>query len=295
MYTSTLTKVKTSILFTCLLLFCLKIECKEGDQPPCNKGNFSLPSSQQPGPLISFGDNIIERNIVQLYVFGDCLNKRNSNYIDLIPSILYGITDEFSVFFNVPIAASYKEEKHHSSGFEDLFLQFEYAIFTKTTNCTSDQITVVANASFPTGSLHKNPPTGLGSMAYFAGTTYNHISSKWLYFTSYGITIPMPHRETNLANEYLYQFGLGRNSNLVKGWLFAWLVEIDGVFSPSNTIHGNTDSNSGGNSIYCTPSFWASSNNWILQIGAGYPIQQHLFGNQKKDQWSFSFNVGRSF
>ncbi len=290
MHSLTLETKKSSVLFVSLLLFCLKIECKEGDQPPCDKGNFILPCSQQPGPLISFGNNIIECNVVQLYVFGDSLKKQNSNYIDLIPSVLYGITDEFSIFFNVPIAVSYREKEHHSSGFEDLFLQFEYAVYAKTTNCTSDQITVVANASFPTGSKHKTPITGLGSMSYFAGATYNHMSPKWLYFSSYGVILPMSQRKTKTTNQYLYQFGIGRNGNLVKGWLFAYLVEFDGIFSPSNS-----NPNSGGNTIYCTPSFWASSNAWILQIGAGYPIQQHLFGNQKKDQWSFSFNVGRSF
>ncbi len=279
-------------LFFSLMMVSFSIYAKDEQ---CNVGNFSVPFSQQPGPLISFGENIIDRNQVQLFLFGDDFIGKEKHFIDLVPGILYGITDDLSVFFNVPIAASDKENGHRSSGFEDLFLQFEYAIYLRNSSCFSETVTIVANASFPTGSSHKDPPTGFGAMGYFIGATYNRTWTKWFLFTSYGATFPTAHHRTKFGNSYLYQFGLGRNIADSKGWIIAWMVEVDGTFSERNKFDGSKDPNSGGNVIYLTPSLWASSKDWILQLGAGYAVQQNLFGHQKRDEYLIAFNFGRTF
>lgn len=266
----------------------------ESIKPPL-VGNFALAPSQQPGPLIGFGENIIGRNQIQVFLFGDDYVGKKKHFIDLIPGILYGITDNLSVFFNVPVAAAYKLNQNHSSGFEDLFLQFEYAIYTKESSHSSDQVTIVANASFPTGSSLKIPPTGFGTIAYFVGLTYNRTWINWFVFTSYGAELPMSHHGTQFGNQYLYQFGFGRNITNVDGWILAWMVEIDGTFSECNRIQGSIDRNSGGNVIYITPSLWASSKDWILQFGLGYAVQQTLSGNQTNNDALISLNFGRTF
>lgn len=283
-----------TLIFRLSLLHLILFSCQiQGREMPCNTGNFALPVSQQPGPLIGFGENIIDRNQVQLFLFGDAFLGQKKHFIDLIPSILYGITKDFSVFFNVPVAASYQADGHRSSGLEDIFLQFEYAVYTKQSDCSSDQVTVVVNASFPTGSSHKNPPTGFGSMGYFIGTTYNRTWEKWFCFTSYGAQLTTSHHGTRFGNQYLYQAGFGRDFANAYGWLFAWMVEIDGTFAKRNKINGTIDPNSGGNAVYLNPSFWASSKKWIMQLGLGYAVQQNLFGAQTRDGYLLAFNIGR--
>jgi len=261
----------------------------------CTTGNFSLPFSQQPSPLLSFGENILGRNQAQVLFFGDDFIDEDQHFVDLIPQILYGITDSFSVFFNLPIAASYKANQNHSSGLEDLFVQFEYALFTGQYPCAVDQVTLVFNTSFPTGSTQKKPTTGFGAVAYFVGTTYNRTWENWYVFTSYGAELPMSHQGTQFGNQFLYQFGFGRNIATPKGWILAWMTEITGTFSARNQIQGKTDPNSGGNVVYLTPSFWASSTDWILQIGFGFAVQQNLFGIQNRDKYLLGFNFVRTF
>lgn len=268
---------------------------KEGEEPLCKIGNFALSPSQQPVPLIGFGENIIESNQIQIYLSGDAYIGKKKHSIDLIPSVLYGITDRFSVFFNVPIAASYMENQNRSAGLEDLFLQFEYAIYTKNSSCSSDQITIVANVSFPTGSSQKSPATGFGAVAYFIGATYNRTWVNWFVFTAYGAELPMSHHETQFGHQFLYQFGFGRNITNAWGWIFAAMTEIDGTFYTRNRIYGNIDPNSGGNIIYLFPSFWASSQEWVIQLGLGYAVQQNLFGDQKRSEWLSAFKVARTF
>ncbi len=267
----------------------------DGANPSCNTGNLALRSSQQPGPLISFGQNVIDQNETQLFLYGDDYIGKRQHAIDLDPGIIYGITDALCVMFTVPIAVNYKENSAHSSGLEDIILELEYAVYSGSSPCSSDQVTIVANASFPTGSSSKNPPTGFGSMAYFIGTTYNHTGVDWFVFTSYGAEFPTTHHGTKFGNEYLYQFGIGRNITNTKDWMIAWMAELDGTFIERNKVRGQTDPNSGGNVIYLTPSLWASSNNWIFQLGFGFAVQQNLFGDQNRNKYLLAFNIQRSF
>lgn len=266
------------------------------EQPP-QEGNFIFPyPTQQPGSLIAFGENIINQGQLQLLFFGDDdigPHKRNA---DLIPSILYGITDNLSVLFSLPIAADFKNQQMQSSGLEDSILQFEYAFYAKSTRNYIDQATLVANMTFPTGSTSKQPPTGVGSPSFFLGATLNRTYVKWLMFTSYGTIQTTIKDATKFGNSYLYQAGVGRNLfDIDHAWLFALILEADGTYTEKNKINGQVDPNSGGNDIFVTPSLWASTQHLVLQFGAGFPIAQALNGNQIKTSYLLAFNMAWAF
>jgi hypothetical protein len=265
------------------------------NEEPIPFGNFSLPTSQQPGPLASFGQNILDKGQTQIFLFADAFIGKNSYLTDIFPSVLYGITNDLYFFFNVPFSPGNKDRDNHSSGLEDIFAQLEYTFYLKKTSHTVDQATIVANVTFPSGSISKIPPTGFGSNSFFIGATFNHMEINWFFFTSPGAILTTSKHGTKFGNQFLYEFGIGRNISSPSGWIFAWMVELDGLYSWKNKFHGITDPNSGGNIIYITPSIWISSKRLILQFGPGYPIVQHLFGNQSKKFLSFDFNLGITF
>lgn len=259
-------------------------------------GNFLFPSAQQPGALISFGENILDKNKTQLSLFADDFSGNNKHMIELIPSILYGISDKFSVLFVLPVAASFQNLEQHSSGLEDSVLQFEYAYYTSNTKYRSDQGTVLVNVTFPTGSAHVSPPTGLSSPSFFLGTTYNRTYIDWLFFTSDGALLTTPNNDTQFGNNYLYQGGIGRNLfDIGNQWIFALILEADGIYMEKNVINGATDPNSGGNTIYVTPSLWIGTKKFVFQFGTGFPVVQDLFGEQRKNNYLLALNLSWVF
>lgn len=266
-------------------------ENKSEEGPP-QIGNFALPLSQEPGPLVSFGQNVLAKNETQLFLFADDFVGVGKHFVDAMPGILYGLTDELSIFINAPIAASYKQGKQHSSGFEDAFVQLEDAFYTKKTTSFIDQATIVANITLPTGSSQKQPPTGFGSPSFFLGTTYCRMYIDWFWFASPGAVLTTTHNNTKFGNQFLYQAGFGRNITNVNEWIFAWMIEGDGQYSQRNRINGITDFNSGGNVVYVTPSLWVSSKKLIFQFGVGFPVTQNLYGNQKNNSYLLVTNVG---
>ncbi len=263
--------------------------------PLPSTGNLSLPISQQVGPLVSFGENILGKGQVIVYLFADAFIGNDRYLTDVIPSVVYGIRDDLSLFLQIPFSPKNKDEEMHSAGFEDMSLQLEYAFCDITNVNSSMQATLVGNVTCPTGSSTKNPPTGFGSTSFFVGSTFSYTTENWFVFASPGAQITTSSGGTQFGDQLLYQWGFARNIPSPSGWIFAGMVEFDGQYSWKNTLKGKTDPNSGGNFIYLTPSLWFSSSRLILQFGMGYPIVQHLFGDQRKLWLSFDFNVGVTF
>lgn len=281
--------MRKGIIF--IFLFLTSLSYAANNTPP-SIGNFVLPPSQQPGPLVGFGENIVDENQKQLFLFADDYAGINKHFVDVVPGFLYGIKDNLSIFLNAPVAASYKENENHSAGFEDFLVQLEYAYYIQKSSTSEDQATIILGASAPTGSIQKNPATGYGSPSFFLGGTFNRTYVDWLFFASPGGVFTTAKNGTKTGNTYLYQFGFGRNIKDVNGWILAWMAELDGYYSERSRISGIIDTDTGGNIIYLTPSLWASTKKIILQFGVGFPVTQHLYGDQKRDTYLLAANLG---
>lgn len=281
-------------LFLLVFISPLLLTAKEEEKPP-RIGNFALPTSQQPAALFGFGGNIIDKGEIQTFFFADDFIGKKKKTIDLIPSVLFGITDDASILFSFPFTPILQEDRDRSSGLQDDFLQFEYAFYNKSTTSYVDQATLIANLTIPTGSIHKKPPTGFGSPAFFIGATYYHTLVDWFMFLAPGAYLTTEKRGTQCGSAFLYQFGIGRNISSPPGWIYAWMVEIDGQYNKKNRFKWMTDPNSGGNALYITPSFWISSENMLFQFGISFPLNQNLFGTQRTFDYALNLNFGWSF
>jgi hypothetical protein len=259
---------------------------------PPETGNFAVSFSQEPGPLIAFGQNIVARHQAQIALFGDDYVVVQRHEMDFIPGFLYGISDDLSIYFRLPFTPSYRTGSAASAGLEDATLQMEYAYYTRETHQFADQATLVGSVNLPTGSSTKNPPTGYGSSSFFIGGTFSRLYTTWYFFTSEGATLTTPHGQTRFGDQFLYQGGVGRNMfDIDSRWIFAWILEADGQYTQKNKISGTIDPNSGGNVVYLTPSLLASSRRLTAQAGIGAPVTQHLFGNQTSNKYVVAFNL----
>lgn len=260
------------------------------------EGLLAFPPSQQVTPLISFGQNIFDKKQTQVLLAANKFNGEHQYSINIIPSYIYTFTDSLSLFLSVPIAVRNRQKHDHSSGVGDAIIQAEYAFYTKAYKTFYDQATIVANVTIPTGSTKKNPNTGIGSNSFFIGYTFSRNGINWLYFMSSGGLLTTSSHRTKFGSEFLYQCGIVRRIANTKEWLFAFMLEFDGTYTWKNKIHGTIDQNSGGNVIYLTPSLWISSaESLIFQIGIGFPVQQHLFGHQEKNDYLIQLNTGWTF
>ena len=281
------TKGVTLLLETILISFVFNLYAstpRPGTQP--HKGNFSLPISQQPGPLISFGQNIIQKNQLQVYLFPNYLSEPNQYYLTVAPALVYGLSDKASLFLTFPVAADYVFNTQHSSGYGDTGVQGEYAFYNHDTYQYSDQATIVGGITLPTGSPYKRPMVGLGSASYFIGGTYNHLTVDWMFFTSPGALLLKPAPNLKFSTQYLYQAGIGRNiKSIPDKYIFFALLELDGQYSKNRIRFDAIDSNLSGNILLATPSLWISTKQFIAQLGIGFPVTKRWINPQNNIQY----------
>lgn len=259
-------------------------------------GNLAFPPSQEPTPLISFGQNLIGEKKLQSQETVTYTKGKNEYFIDIQNAFIYGFRDDLSIFLAVPNAIRFRQDCNHTSGPEDMIVQFEYGPYTKEYYTYYDQITIVANVTIPTGSAKKNPPTGKGANSFFIGGTYARMAINWFYFTSYGGIFNASSHRTQFGNQFFYQYGLGRRIWNNDHWLFDWMLELDGTYSCRDRIQGVIDPDSGGNIFIITPSlFLASKDSLVVQLGIGFPIVQQLNGRQNKQDYVLQTKISWTF
>jgi len=254
--------------------------------------NFALSSSQELSPLVSFGQTIINKGDLQVFVNSSGYLGKSSYLTYVVPYFIYGIRDDLSFSAYVPFSPKNAVEGTHSSGILDSFTQLEYAFYAGEGSYYEDQATILTQVIFPTGTTTKNPPTGAGAMSFFLGATVDRMTYNWYFFISPAVELALSNGGTKQGNLIYYQCGIGRYIPCPQGWIFAALVEFDGQYGWKDKVNGLKNPSTGGNIIYLTPSLWFSSKRVILQFGAGYPVIQNLFGNQPKQHYSVNFSLG---
>jgi len=282
------------IILSCVLLCSISIAHSEEDIP-FKKGNLALSSSQQPGPLFAFGQNIIDKGDRQLFAYFDITKGIGKNYVEVEPSFLYGITNYASFFCSLPITDQ-KLGSKHSSGFEDLLLQFEYEFFTNTKKSSIDEATVVGSLILPTGSGSKNPNTGFGSPGFYFGATLSRTEIDWYYFASAGITATTTNNDRKFGDQCVLQCGVGRNIPSSSDIILMGLLELNGVFVQESKINGVIDGDMIAAILYLCPSIWFSSKKIIAQAGFAIPLCQHINNTQTiKNDFILAINFGVKF
>lgn len=285
------------IFLSILVPFLAFAQEDEKENQPLPIGNFSIPTVTQVAPLASFGQLIIGKDAVLPQLYG-CYSQNQHGYQSTIaPNVIYGIREDFSVLFYVPFDPASQSYESHSSGIEDILVQLEYGYYNKSQKDYTLQGTVVANVQFPTGSCTINPRTGNGSFSYFLGTTFAYLSYNWYAFLSPGVNLTTQQNRTKFGNAYLYQCGIARYIKQLSppGWIFDLMVEFDGTYLEKDKIQGVIDPDSGGNSIFITPSIYLASERVLIQWGVSLPLIQELNGLQDKNKYSIVSTIGVAF
>ncbi|HEX2977653.1 MAG TPA: hypothetical protein VHO47_00820 [Candidatus Babeliales bacterium] len=283
------------IVFVWVIIYSISSYGKIEEVHQLPHGNYALPTSQQPGPLFSFGQNIVDKKDVQAYLFVDYFRGKNICIDQYTPSIFYGISDNSTILLALPAFSKLKNGLQQATGAGDFFAQIEYAYYKRDSLYDGSQSTIVASLTFPTGSIKKQPPTGLGATSFFLGATASYMDFDWYYFASLGATLPTS--PSPFKNIYFYQLGVSRNIYYkTNQWILNALLEIDGIYTDHQLgVNGATAKNSGGHTLFIGPSIWFSTQRLIIQAGFSFPLAQVLFGDQNKIDFQFSVNIGWKF
>ncbi len=255
-------------------------------------GNLSMPVSQQPGAFVSLGQNILDKGDTQVSTFPFYIRGQQQFYSEIDTIYVHGITDDLSLFIDVPVQPRSEIAHQHISAMSDTIVQLEKTVYEKTSLDCLDQGTFLTNVTIPTGNGLSTPNTGLYSPSMLFGGTFLRTCSKWLAFTSGGTVITTSRNGLRYGNLLLYQFGLGRNVYTKEGqMIIVTMAELTGSYAWKNRIDGQLDPNSGGQLIFLTPSILLSTQHIIVNAGIGFPVYQQLNGQQ----YRYNYQIAAEF
>jgi hypothetical protein len=277
------------LIFWCVTLY----SARDPEPKHVFEGNLALHESQQPIPLFCFGQEIIGKGTIQIFGYNDFLYGKRDQAIEVIPSVLYGVTDYCTVSAVIPVAAQLKAFGKSSSGIEDIWLQGEIAWLSKEKKRSVLQSTLIASLFLPTGSDSKNPPTGNGSPSVFLGMTLSNMTTSWNGFISAGGLFAHDNSGKGNGNRFFYQAGCGKNITAIPQRLIvAAMLEMYGTVSSgmsTKTIRGPSFED---NALYIGPSLWCSTPHWTVQAGIIFPVYQKKLPHHHKNYLFTAVSIG---
>jgi hypothetical protein len=284
----------------------VSVNNQKDDKKQLKIGNLALPVSQQPASLFSIGQNMIEKG--DLLVEGVLTQQkgRYQSFIDISGSVLYGVTDNFTLLGGIPFALSFRQANCKTSGIGDLFLGGEYAFYNKEKYTSTDQVTFLATLYVPTGSFSRKPSIGLGTVSFLTGITASHISIDWYCYLSLGGFFVSRNRESAFTHQVLYEAGFGRNIKHLKGMIFLVMVDFNGSYSNTKNRRMNsitsiiatnarlTPKNTS-NVIFIGPSLFVSTERMIMQAGIQFPVLQQSLDKEVKNSYRLAVLMSWKF
>ncbi len=261
-----------------------------------HEGNLALRPSQQPSPLFSFGQFIIEKGIIQGFVNPLFITGSQTYYSSLIPAFVYGIEDYIALLAGLPLITKSKQGTASSSGIGDIFAQTEIFFFRKDYETYIRRMSLVCGLTLPSGSFSKNPSLGIGAPSVFLGLTAFQRGTKWYFWTSEGFTYNFPHNSTHLGTNFVYQAGIGRNvSYRADERIITFMLEFLGSYTSAKTLNGIKDKASSSNIISISPEIWISTYHVVFKAGGIIPLLQQTKGGPKKNNFTFLAVIGYTF
>lgn len=273
------------------------ISHKEAFEMQIKEGNLLLPISQRPIAFFNFGQLIADKND---FLFFGALTARTGKhneqkYINSLPQFVWAPIDDLAILLSTNQALQYKVRGNDSSGFADTTIEVEYNFAKRYKSTSTKRATVVGMLQLPTGSAHKNPPTGFGSPALFLGLTGYHTSIDWYHYLEAGILFTTAHHHTKFGNQVWYGAGIGHNLRHFQHWVFDLIIEGNGAYSQHDCMNGTKNMNSGGNIFYIGPTLFASDKRFIFKLSLQLPAVQKLNGAQPKTKILFGARLGIKF
>lgn len=250
---------------------------------------------------VSKGEIIVREQVV---VDRARSTDKDRSEITLLSVLVYGLTSRLALFGILPYTDRKLEMSigdRESSGLGDVRLFARYTVYRRDSLGQTLRLAPFVGLKAPTGdsresdSFGRLPPSiqsGSGSWDVFGGFIATYATLDWQLDSqiSYQVNTRGSTFEAGdvvRADASLqYRLYPPRLSASSLGFLYG-VLEVNLIHKAKNQIHGITDSNSGGTTLYLTPGLQYAAKRWIAEAAIQIPVIQNLNGTTLKRDFIF--------
>jgi hypothetical protein len=253
-------------------------------------------------PIFGLGPHTIFKGGIGLETEIERESASNSNEKEkdlvLHNEIIYGLTEDLAV----TLALSYVLDRNldaegigkSSSGLSDTSLRLKYRFWRRDRPGIQDAAAFIIGIKFPTGDADKSPRLGSGSTDFLLGLAAGRESLLWYYFGDIRYRVNTKGSSgLKVGDRFFADVAIG-----IRPWPAEYLkpdlvvlAELNWETLMRNELDGLDVSNSGGNLLFLSPSFFLTYRNWAVKGGVQIPLYQNLYGNQPGEDYRFKLAV----
>ncbi|GCB05260.1 transporter [Ralstonia sp. SET104] len=232
--------------------------------------------------------------------------NRRMEVSGLMTMLGYGVTRDLAVFAVLPymdrrlsMNMGGSDVSRSQAGFGDAMFLGRYTAYEDNAPGSTIRVAPFLGVKAPTGNDHASdrfgrlPPMlqpGSGSWDWQGGVVASYQSLDW------GGDVQLAHQSNGKANGFragaITRLDLsvqrrlwpGTLSEGVPGFLYGGL-EANLIHTAKDRVNGMGDPNSGGTTLFLTPTLQYVTRKWVLEAGIQIPISQHLNGTALKNNY----------
>ena len=235
--------------------------------------------------------------------------NRRMEVSGLMTMLGYGVSRDFAVFGILPytdkrlsLNTGGQEVSRSRTGFGDAMFMGRYTVYEDNGPGHTFRIAPFLGIKAPTGSDHASdrfgrlpPPlqSGSGSWDGQLGAVASFQSLAW------GGDVQLAHQANGEANGLragaVTRLDLSVQRRLWPGTLGSGVpsflyggLEINLIHAAKDRLNGVDDPNSGGTTVYLTPTLQYVTRKWVLEAGVQVPVSQRLNGTALKNDYVFT-------
>ncbi len=224
-------------------------------------------------------------------------NEKEKNLV-LHNEIIYGLTEDLAITLALPYVLDHKLDaesiEKSSSGLSDISLRVKYRFWRRDRPGVQDAAAFMIGIKFPTGDADKSPRLGSGSTDFLFGLAAGRESLLWYYFGDIRYRMKTKGSASlKVGDRFFADVAIG-----IRPWPAEYLkpdlvilAELNWETLMRNEFDGLDVSNSGGNLLFLSPSFFLTYRNWAVKGGVQIPLHQNLYGSQPGEAYRFKLAV----
>ena len=245
-------------------------------------------------PVFSLGPETIWEGGVGLETEFEFEDERGDQLSVLHYELIYGVTSDLSLTFQLPHILELEEEGETEHGLGDIEFRAKYQFFKKDLPGAQHKVTAIFGVKAPTGDQDAEPALGTGTTDFLFGASYGYESRSWYRFLTVRYRLRTESGGRDPGDRLFIDAAIGFRpwQREYTEWDLVTLLEMNVELEFDSELRDTTLPNVGGNTIWLGPTIlFSPSPQWMFKGGVQFPIYEDLNGDQAHSEFRAVFGI----
>lgn len=245
-------------------------------------------------PVFSLGPETIWEGGVGIETKFEFEDARGDQLSALHYEIIYGVTSDLSLTFELPQILELQEDGETEHGLGDIEFRAKYQFFKKDLLGAQHKVSGIFGVKAPTGDDDAVPALSTGTTDFLLGVSYGYESRSWYQFLTVRYRLRTERGDLDPGDRLFIDAAIGFRpwQREYTEWDLVALLEMNVELEFDSEFRSTTLPNVGGNTVWLGPTILFSPNpQWMFKGGVQLSVYEDLNGDQEHSEFRAVFAI----